>query len=139
MRLLAAIRAVSFAPPARPMGFRGAGRRADIRYPEGMRGNLRHVVLFAFREDAPADQVRTIEEAFAALKGQIPGIVDFEWGTNESPEGLNQGFTHCFVVTFDDAAARDAYLPHPAHVAFGALLQPILDRVLVVDYVARDQ
>jgi hypothetical protein len=104
-----------------------------------MRGDLRHVVLFAFREDAPGDRIRTIEEAFAALKDQIPGIVDFEWGTNESPEGLDQGFTHCFVVTFDDAAARDAYLPHPAHVAFGALLQPSLHRVLVMDYVARDQ
>jgi len=104
-----------------------------------MRGNLRHVVLFAFREDVPADRIRAIEEAFAALQDQIPGIVDVEWGTNESPEGLDQGFTHCFVVTFDDAAARDAYLPHPAHVAFGALLQSSLDRVLVVDYVARDQ
>jgi hypothetical protein len=55
--------------------------------------------MFAFREDAPADGIRAIEEAFVALKDQIPGIVDFEWGTNESPEGLDQGFTHCFVVT----------------------------------------
>jgi len=103
-----------------------------------MSADLRHVVLFAFRDDAPDDRIRTIEAAFAALKDQIPGIVDLEWGTNESPEGLDQGFTHCFVVTFQDAAARDAYLPHPAHVAFGALLQPCLDRVLVVDYLVRD-
>ena len=68
---------------------------------------------------------------------KIPGIVDLEWGTNVSPEGLDQGFTHCFLVTFEDVAARDAYLPHPAHVAFGALLQPHLERVLVVDYAAR--
>jgi hypothetical protein len=103
-----------------------------------MSANLRHVVLFAFRDDAPEDRVRAIEAAFAALKDEIPGIVDLEWGTNESPEGLAQGFTHCFVVTFDDAAARDAYLPHPTHVAFGALLRPSLDQVLVMDYVARD-
>jgi hypothetical protein len=38
-------------------------------------------------------------------------------------------------VTLTDAAARDAYLPHPAHVAFTQQLQPILERVLVVDYV----
>ena len=103
-----------------------------------MSADLRHVVLFAFRDDAPDDRIRVIEAAFAALKDQIPGIVDLEWGTNESPEGLDQGFTHCFVVTFQDAAARDGYLPHPAHVAFGALLQPCLDRVLVVDYLVRD-
>ena len=103
-----------------------------------MSADLRHVVLFAFRDDAPDDRIRAIEAAFAALKGHIPGIVDLEWGTNESHEGLDQGFTHCFVVTFQDAAARDGYLPHPAHVAFGALLQPCLDRVLVVDYLVRD-
>lgn len=99
---------------------------------------IRHVVLFAFRDGAPADRVETIETAFVALEHQVPGIVDLEWGTNESPEGLDQGFMHCFLVTFDDAAARDAYLSHPAHVAFGLSLQPLLDRVLVVDYVARD-
>jgi len=108
------------------------------RYLMGMSENLRHVVLFAFRDDAPEDAIRTIESAFEVLKDQIPGIVDLEWGTNESPEGLDHGFTHCFVVTFHDAPARDAYLPHPAHVAFVALLQPSLDRVLVMDYVARE-
>ncbi len=103
-----------------------------------MSAHLRHVVLLAFRDDAPRDEIRAIEAAFAALRDQIPGIVDLEWGTNESPEGLEQGFSHCFLVTFEDAAARDAYLPHAAHVAFGQLLQPSLDRVLVVDYFVRD-
>jgi hypothetical protein len=103
-----------------------------------MSANLRHVVLFAFRDDAPADRIRAVEAAFAALSDVIPGIVDLEWGTNESLEGLDAGFTHCFLVTFEDAAAREAYLPHPAHVAFGTLLQPYLDRALVVDYVPSD-
>jgi hypothetical protein len=98
---------------------------------------LRHVVLLAFREDATAEDIRAIETAFAGLAERIPGIVDLEWGTNESPEGLARGFTHCFFVSFVDAAARDAYLPHPAHVAFGAVLEPHLDRVLVVDYAPR--
>jgi len=99
---------------------------------------IRHVVLFAFRTDVPADRIRATEAAFAALEHQVPGIIDLEWGTNESPEGLDQGFTHCFLVTFDNTAARDAYLQHPAHIAFGLSLQPLLDRVLVMDYAARD-
>lgn len=99
---------------------------------------IRHVVLSAFRDDAPADRIRAVQADFAALEHQVPGIVDLEWGTNQSPEGLDQGFTHCFLVTFDDAAARDAYLTHPAHVTFGLSLQPLLDRVLVVDYAVRD-
>jgi hypothetical protein len=102
------------------------------------KGKLRHVVLFKFKDGAPPDAVKAIEEKFRGLKARIPGIVDFEWGTDESPEKLAQGFTHCFFVTFPDAAARDAYLPHPAHKEFVDVLKPHLDKVLVVDYVAKD-
>ena len=101
-------------------------------------GVLRHVVLFKFKDDATPDQVRQIETEFRALKSRIPGVLSLEWGTNVSPEGLNQGFTHCFFVSFADAKARDAYLPHEAHQNFVKILRPVLDKVLVIDYVARD-
>ena len=55
-----------------------------------------------------------------------------------SVQGKAQGFTHCFFLTFATIADRDAYLPHPAHKEFGATLRPHLDKVLVVDYVAKD-
>lgn len=100
-------------------------------------GKLRHVVLLKFEDGAPPEKVAEIEAAFAALPEKIDTIVDFEWGTNNSPEGLNQGFTHCFLVTFNDAAGRAKYLPHPAHKAFVELLKPQLDKVLVIDYVAK--
>ncbi|MGE5945005.1 MAG: Dabb family protein, partial [Flavobacteriales bacterium] len=53
---------------------------------------------------------------------------------NNSPEGLNKGFTHCFLVTFDSEEDRAVYLPHPAHKAFIDILSPHLDDVLVIDY-----
>jgi hypothetical protein len=95
---------------------------------------LRHVVLFGFTPETAPEEVRAIEAAFAALPAQIDAIHDFEWGTDVSVENLAQGYTHCFFVTFRSAADRDAYLPHPAHEAFGALLKPHLKQVLVVDY-----
>jgi quinol monooxygenase YgiN len=98
---------------------------------------LRHVVLFRFKAEATPEQVREIVEAFGQLPKKIDGVTAFEWGTDVSPEGRSEGFTHCFVVTFKDAAARDKYLPHPAHQEFVALLLPRLDKVLVVDYFAR--
>lgn len=101
-------------------------------------GKLRHVVLFKFKDDAPAAEVKKIEEAFAALPEKIPTIVDFEWGTNNSPEGLADGFTHCFLVTFEDEKGREVYLPHPAHKEFVSMLKPRLDKVLVIDYTAQD-
>lgn len=101
-------------------------------------GVLRHVVLFKFKDDARPEQIREVESEFRALKGRIPGVLSLEWGTNVSPEGLNQGFTHCFFVSFPDAKARDAYLVHEAHQNFVKILRPVLDNVLVVDYVAKD-
>ena len=73
-------------------------------------------------------------QAFVALPEKIPQIRAFEWGTNNSPEGLNKGLTHCFLLTFNSEEDREIYLPHPDHKAFGALLQDILEDVTVVDY-----
>ena len=95
---------------------------------------LRHVVLFAFKADADAGQVERVVADFAMLKVAIPGIDAYEWGTNVSPEGLNNGFTHCFTLSFGTEAARDGYLVHPAHQAFIATLGACLERSLVVDY-----
>ncbi len=98
---------------------------------------LRHVVLFAFKPGTPAGELRRIEEEFAALPALIPQIREFEWGTDESPEGLADGHTHCFLVTFASAAERDAYLVHPEHERFVEVLERHLERATVVDYWAR--
>ena len=97
---------------------------------------VRHIVVFKYKAGASEDQIRQVTEAFAALQTKIPGIVSFEHGVNNSPEKLSQGFTHVYQVTFTNAAARDAYLPHPAHKAFGELLGRlgVLESVFVVDY-----
>lgn len=95
---------------------------------------LRHVVLFGFKETASPEDVQKVIDAFKALPSQISEIKGFEWGTNSSPEGLNQGLTHAFTLTFHSDADRDAYLPHPAHKAFGDVIGSSLDKVTVVDY-----
>lgn len=99
---------------------------------------LRHVVLFKFKDDATPAQVKEVEDAFRALPSKIKEIKGFEWGTNNSPENLAQGYTHCFFLTFKSEADRAVYLPHPAHKAFGDVLKPYLDKVLVVDYWTKD-
>lgn len=99
-------------------------------------GVLRHVVLFAFKPDA-GDGVRQVEEAFVRLPALIPQILDFEWGTDVSVESAQQGFTHCFLVTFAGTQERDEYLVHPDHRAFTRLAGPFFANVLVLDYWAR--
>jgi hypothetical protein len=98
--------------------------------------NVKHVVVFKYKSTATADQIEQVTSAFKALKGKIPGIVSFEYGINNSPEKLNKGFTHVYLLTFTDAAARDAYLPHPEHKKFGELLGKlgVLEEPFVVDF-----
>lgn len=95
---------------------------------------LRHVVLLKFKDGSSAADVKQVEDAFRALPSKISQIKSLEWGTNNSPEKINDGFTHCFFVTFSNEKDRAVYLEHPSHKAFGAVLKPHLDKVLVVDY-----
>lgn len=95
---------------------------------------LRHVVMFKFKESSTPEQIEQIVADFAALPQQIDAIVDFEHGVNNSPEGLDKGFTHVFLVTFASEEGRAAYLPHPAHKAFVEKLLPLLEEPMVLDY-----
>ena len=99
-------------------------------------GTLRHIVVFKYKPGATEAQITQVTDAFVALKTKIPNIISIEHGVNNSPEKRNQGFTHVYQVTFTNAVARDAYLPHPAHKAFGELLGKlgVLEDVFVVDY-----
>ncbi len=101
---------------------------------------VRHVVAFKYNSNATADQISRVTDAFRALQHSIPGIVSFEYGVNSSPEGLNDDFTHLYLITFESAAARDAYLPHPEHEKFGELLGEldVLEEAFVIDYVPQD-
>jgi len=101
---------------------------------------VRHVVVFKYKSGTTEDQIRQVTDAFRELKKKIPGIVSFERGVNNSPEGKNLGFTHVYLLTFEDAKARDAYLPHSEHKKFGELLGKlgVLESVFVVDFVPQN-
>jgi hypothetical protein len=97
---------------------------------------MRHIVIFKYKPTATIVQIEKVTNALSDLKNKIPGIVAFEHGVNDSPEKKNNGFTHVYLFTFEDAEARDAYLPHPQHQKFGELLgeMEIVEDVFVVDY-----
>jgi hypothetical protein len=98
---------------------------------------MRHIVVFKYKPTATREAIDQITRAFRELQHKIPGIISLEHGVNDSPEGKNLGFTHVYLLTFENARARDIYLPHPEHVKFGELLGglDILEDAFVVDYV----
>ena len=99
---------------------------------------LQHVVSFKFKGTATPQEIKKVEDAFRALKGKIPQISSFEWGTNVSKENHDKGFTHCFIVTFKSEQDRDTYAAHPDHKAFAKDLGPILEDVFVIDFWAKE-
>lgn len=95
---------------------------------------LRHVVMFGWKAGTDSNSINKIVTAFKALPSKINLIKGFEYGTNNSPEKLNNGLTHCFLLNFKSEADRDAYLIHPDHKAFGTQLKPMPDYITVLDY-----
>jgi heme-degrading monooxygenase HmoA len=95
---------------------------------------LRHIVMYQFKPEITAPQIQEVIDAFAKLPKQIDVIRGFEMGTNVSPEGKSEGFTHVFVVTFADEAGRDAYLKHPAHDEYVKVVKDRRAKVIVLDY-----
>jgi len=100
--------------------------------------DFRHIVLFKFKDSATPEQVAAIEKAFGELPSKIDTIKAYEWGPSESVEQKNDGFTHCFLVTFENKAGLEVYIPHPAHEEFKKLLGGVLEKALVFDYTAKD-
>ena len=99
---------------------------------------LRHVVMFGFKPDTTPDDIAELIRRFSDLQHSVPGIESFEWGENNSPEELAHGLSHCFLLSFRSEAARDAYLPHPAHSAFAEWAGRFIEHVTVIDYWAQE-
>lgn len=99
---------------------------------------LRHVVFLKFKDASTAGDIKKIENAFRELKSKIKQVSGLEWGTNNSPENLNQGLTHCFFLTFKSEKDRNDYLVHPDHKVFVGVLVPHMDKVTVLDYWAKN-
>lgn len=106
-------------------------------------GLVRHIVAFRFAPSVTARQKVLVTEQFLAMKARIPSIVSLEAGVNNSPEGLDKGFTHVYIVTFKNAADRDEYVyRNPVHASFKKLVGRLLDGgangVIVLDFDATE-
>jgi Stress responsive A/B Barrel Domain len=97
---------------------------------------INHVVLFKWKRKVSQATIDEIYRGLEGLKGVIPGLQSFSGGPYSSLEGLNRGYTHGFIMTFTDAAARDAYLLHSAHERMKAMIVPNLKRGIAFDWAA---
>ena len=94
-----------------------------------------HIVLLTFKPGHD-NQMQPLYDALAALKRKLPRMTGLSGGPYDSPEGANQGYTHGFVMTFADAAARNEYLVHPDHEKVKADFLPLVEKVVAFDFAA---
>lgn len=101
-----------------------------------MREEIVHVVLIRWAATAPPDVTDRMEQAVAAVRTHVPGVLEAAHGPGVSTEGLEQGYEYGLYVRFADAAARDAYLPHPVHRPLADLIGANAEALLVFDLAA---
>lgn len=92
---------------------------------------INHIVLLAFKDES---KLGPLFAALHQLKALEPGMTSFTHGPYASWEGANAGFTHAFIMVFQDAAARDRYLRHPQHERVKEEFLPFLSQVVAFDY-----
>ncbi len=119
------------------LGMAGAAEKKARAKSKAKPKRVFHVVAFKFKEEAKKEQIDKVCRDFRNLKKRIPEILGYKAGVNNSPEKLNKGFNHCFVLTFKDAKTRDAYLVHPAHKEFAKSLGGLIADVFVIDFEAQ--
>ncbi|ABC28792.1 conserved hypothetical protein [Hahella chejuensis KCTC 2396] len=95
---------------------------------------IRHFVFVKFKDSLSDADVAEMVRLFARMADEIDEVAAFEYGPNNSTEGLTKGLEHCFNLTFATVADRDAYLPHPKHEAFKDVFVPTIADVMVFDY-----
>lgn len=76
-----------------------------------------HCVFLRLKAATTEEEKGALYRDITSLKTLISAVSDISAGPNASPEGLDGGFLDGFVVRFESADARDAYLVHPAHIA----------------------
>lgn len=95
---------------------------------------IRHILLIKFKGSAERSEVKKLRELFIAIPEKVAGVVSVEWGLNDSPENLNQGYTHSVFMTFANEEGRQHYLFHPEHDALKTVFSPLLEDIVVFDY-----
>lgn len=95
---------------------------------------IQHIVLVKIKPEVTTEKITEIFTLLASLQQLIPGITYFAGGPYSSPEGMNQGFTHAFLMTFESVDARNAYLPHPEHERVKAVLLTCIDGAISFDF-----
>ena len=90
-----------------------------------------HIVMMAFKSAPGATLLHTLQQNFAKVQQDCPGIAAFRLVENQSKTSAQ--YTHALYSVFSDLPALDAYRHSPAHDAMMVDLKPFVDHIVVLD------
>lgn len=103
---------------------------------------IRHIVFIKFKPEISDAEIAAIFDELYAIKDKLPGVLSITSGKSESPEQMERGYMHGFVVDFVDWDALQAYQDHPDHKILGGKLVANavagIDDILVFDLPVAD-
>ena len=92
---------------------------------------IEHLVLIEQNDGVTEAQAQEVMDGIAALKDQVPGILDVKIGNNFSDRAPH--ISHAAVVPLADKDALAAYGPHPAHQELLKILMPMAKNITIAD------
>ncbi len=93
-------------------------------------------MLWNYRDEVTAEERASIEVELESLVSKVPTLKELRWGPVVG--GLNQSFSHCFVMLFNDKSGLEEYGAHPDHAKFSARFREACSVQVVVDYDSGD-
>lgn len=98
---------------------------------------IRHIVLTKFKSETTEEKIAEIYSGLSMLVEKLPGALNFTGGRSHSPEQIERGYMHGFVVDFEDWDALQKYTDNSEHKALGGRLVENavdgIDGILVLD------
>ena len=98
---------------------------------------IRHIVLTKFKPETSEEKIAEIYAGLSQLVEKLPGARNFTGGRSESPEQIERGYMHGFVIDFDSWDALQNYADNEEHKALGGQLVENaiggIDGILVLD------
>lgn len=87
---------------------------------------LRHVAMFKWRDGVSEEQKVTARDALAALKEQVPSVVEYTVGFNVRDNPNNWDMV--LVADFEDVAGLESYFAHPVMNAASDLVASVTQK-----------
>lgn len=96
---------------------------------------IKHMVLFAFRDDAGSADRQAILDELDTLPSQYPAMQNWTCGANISNRKTTLKMTHAFVVEFADEAALLDYVTSEGHEEFVTnRWRQVIEHQVIVSY-----